>query len=498
MKNIFIAIGLFFSAQLFSQDYDYNRIDLPRLDRMDNFYEFRDEIFPSDIVVKLDDVRRKPGTRDVKLTENVDGNHTIIKQQLGGVLIMSQSFDKKGLADGMAKLYYTNGNVRQEIPFVKGVASGVGKAYDRDGLLMVETTYKNNKRHGLRKMHSRRGEESIEGSFDNDNVITKIKIADRYGKTYMYPPDMKKGLVEVYVQTLKVAEIPIIDQDKVHGEMKEFWPDGKINNIIRYYGGVRHGLSEYFRPDGTLLFSNTYSNGKNIGAYSFLALDGTIMQKGQYDDNGKKTGLWVNYDKAGKPEREIEYKADKINGLYKSYYNGMLHEETSYVMGKKEGLSNIYDGKTGALSGRKRFKDDQMQSYHGYYANGNVFSIYEYAGREKPTSVKYYDHNLKMMHEAKYNENGYPVGEHKLIMMEGNSYRIASTTTYDDKGKRIKLIMYSGTDNRSYTETYFDGEIMHGPQTTYNAATNEKKTTWYFQRKAVSEKEFKELSKKKP
>ena len=495
MKNTVIA--LLFSVQLFAQDYDHVRVDLPRLDRMDNFYEFRDEVFPSDIMAKLDDVRRKPGTSDVKLVETVQGNHIIVKHISGNMLVMSQSFGKKGFADGMTTLHYSNGQIRQEIPFVRGVADGLGKAYDRDGTLMVETNYKNNKRHGLRKMHSRRGEESIEGTFDNDNVVGKINVADRYGKTYMYPPDMKKGVVEVFVQNLKMAEIPIIGEDKVHGEMKEFWNNGKLKSIIRYYGGERHGLSEYFKPDGTLLFSNTYTNGKNVGAYSFLALDGTIMQKGQYDDNGKKTGLWVNYDKAGKPEREIEYKADKINGLYKSYYNGMLHEETSYVMGKKEGLSNIYDGKTGALSGRKRYKDDQMQSYHGYYANGNVFSIYEYAGKEKPTSVKYYDHNLKMMHEAKYNESGYPVGEHKLIMMEGNNYRIASTTTYDDTGKRIKLIMYSGPDNKSYTETHFDGETIHGSQTSYNSVTGERSTKWYFKKKEVTEKEFKELSKKK-
>lgn len=494
MKNTIIA--LLFSIQLFAQDYDHVRVDLPRLDRMDNFYEFRDEIFPTDIMAKLDDVRRKPGTRDVKLVETVRDNHTLVLHYVGDVAIMVQSFDKKGLADGMTKLYYSNGQVRQEIPFEKGVATGLGKAYDRDGALMVETTYKNNRRHGLRKMHSRRGNESIEGTFDNDNVIGKIKVADSYGKTYEYPPDMKKGIVEVFVQNLKVAEIPIIAEDKVHGEMKEFWNNGKLKSIIRYYGGERHGLSEYFKPDGTLLFSNTYSNGKNVGAYTFVALDGTIMQKGQYDDNGKKTGLWVNYDKAGKPEREIEYKADKINGQYKSYYNGMLHEETSYVMGKKEGLSNIYDGKTGALSGRKRFKDDEMQSYRGYYANGNVFSIYEYAGKEKPTSVKYYDHSLKMIHESKYNEIGHPIGEHKLIMLNGNDYRIASATTYDNTGKRTKLVMY-GNDGKSYTENYFDGETMHGPQTNYNAVTGEKSTKWYFKKKEVTEKEFKELSKKK-
>jgi antitoxin component YwqK of YwqJK toxin-antitoxin module len=497
MKKIF-ALALLCTARLFSQDYDYARVDLPRLDRMDNFYEFRDEVLPADLSDKLEDVRRKSSLKYIKLNEVPQGGRTLVQQYYGSTLIMDQSYDKKGLPEGMANLYYANGQVRQEIPFVKGMANGLGKSYDKDGTLMVETTYKNNKRHGLRKMHSRRGQETIEGNFDNDNVTGTIKVADRYGKTYVYPPDLKKGMVTVFENNIKVAEIPIIAEDKVHGEIKEFWNNGKVKSITRYYGGERHGLSEYFKPDGTPLFGNTYSNGKNVGAYTFLALNGTIMQKGQYDDNGQKTGPWVNYDKSGKPEREIEYKADKINGLYKSYYNGMLREETSYVMGKKEGLSNSYDGKTGALAGRKRFKNDEMQSYHGYYANGNVFSIYEYTGKEKPTSVKYYDHNLKMIHESKYNENGYPIGEHKLIMMEGNTYRIASVTTYDDNGKRIKLIMYSGTDNTSYMETYFDGETMHGPQTTYNAVTGEKSTKWYFKKKEVTEKEFKELSKKKP
>jgi len=497
MKKIF-AIALLCTARLFSQDYDYARADLPRLDRMDNFYEFRDEVFPADLSDKLEDVRRKSSLKYIKLNEVPQGGHTMVQQYYGSTLIMDQSYDKKGLPDGMANLYYANGQVRQEIPFVKGMANGLGKAYDKDGTLMVETTYKNNKRHGLRKMHSRRGEQFIEGTFDNDNVTGTIKVADRYGKTYLYPPDLKKGVVTVFENNIKMAEIPIIAGDKVHGEMKDFWHNGKVKSIVRYYGGERHGLSESFKPDGTLLSGNTYSNGKNVGAYSFVALDGTIMQKGQYDDNGKKTGLWVNYDKAGKTEREIEYNAGKMNGFYKTYYNGILHEHTNYAMDRKEGVSKTYDGKTGVLVGEKRYKNDETVSYKRYYPDGRLFTTYVYTAKDKPSSMVYYDPQGKIISEAKYNENGKPVGEHKLIMLDGNSYKINTVITYDNEGKLIKSLIYSGSDGKSWRETYFDGDAMHGPQTIYDAATGEKVTTYYFQRKKVTEKEFKELSKKKP
>ncbi|WP_294823860.1 hypothetical protein [uncultured Flavobacterium sp.] len=495
MKKILIA--LLFSARLFSQDYDYRHIDLPRLDRMDNFYEFRDEVFPSDVMAKLDDVRRKPGTRDVKLVETVRDNHIVVMHYLGDVAIMAQSFDKKGLADGLTTLYYSNGQIRQELPFVKGVANGLGKAYDRDGTLMVETTYKNNKRHGLRKMHSRGGKEWIEGNFDNDDVIGKIKIVC-YEKTYIYPPDLRKGVVEVFENNIKTAEIPIIDEDEVHGAIREFYNDGKLKSLIRFYDGERHGLTEYFKPDGTLLFSNAYSDGKSVGAYTFASYDGTVLQKGQYDGRGLKTGLWTDFDKYGRPEREIEYKDGKINGLYKSYNQGMPREETHYVNGTKEGPSKMYALNTGILEGEKVFKNDETVSYKGYYPDGSLFVTYAYAAKNRPVSMIYYDLQGKVIADSKYNEKGMPVGEHKLIMMNDNGYRIASSTVYDDSGKRIKLTMYSGSDNKNYTETSFDGELMHGPQTIYNAETNEKTTTWYFQRKKVTEKEFKELSKKKP
>jgi hypothetical protein len=112
--------------------------------------------------------------------------------------------------------------------------------------------------------------------------------------------------------------------------------------------------------------------------------------------------------------------------------------------------------------------------------------------------VKYFDPQGNVIAESKYNEKGVPVGEHKLITMNGNSYYINSVTVYDNEGKRTKLLMYNGSEGKNYIETYFDGEVMHGPQTIYNAETKEKTTTWYFQRKKVTEKEFKELSKKKP
>lgn len=493
LKQVLTVLILFCSVCVAAQEQQPPRpIDLPDLEKMGNFFKFRDEILPEDLSKKLEDIKKMPTGKSYRLVEEMQDSHIIAKHYKNDKLILSQSFNKKGIPDGMATVYHTNGKLRQEIPYINGMADGVGKAYDDDDFLKAETTYKNNKLHGLRKIHAYRGG-GIEGSFDNGKAVGKITVSDARGVVYYYPPDMKHGIVEIFYKDMKVAEISIIAEEQRDGEQKEFTKDGKLKSIFRFKNGKRHGLTEYYKSDGTVLYSNNYNDGEYIGKYTLKQDDGTTLQDGFYDDAGARTGQWVYYDKSGKPEREMQFKNGKLNGIYKSYYKGVLAEETNYVNGRKEGASKRYDSNTGALSVDKVYKNDEVESYKSYYPNGKVIETYT-AVPGKPSSKKFYDQEGNMIHEAKFNEKGKPIGEHKLIMLDGNSYRINSSTTQDDNGKHIKTVVYSGPGNKSYTEVSFDGELKHGPRTEYNAVTNEKKVTYYFKDKLVTEQEFKKLS----
>jgi len=496
MKKIIIAVLLLCAVPLFSQETESEPISLPRLeDRMDNFFKFRDEVFPEDFSGSLDDLKKIPPSKGYTIEKTVEGDHFIVKFYAKGKLMIRQSYTKKGIADGVAVVYHPNGIVRQEIPFVIGVAEGLGKANSDSGFLEAETTYKNNKRHGLRTIHAYRGGD-IEGTFINGTVTGKIKVQDSRGVIYYYPPDMKKGIVEVYYGTLKAAEIPIIDAEVADGEQKEFSKDGKLKNSIRFSKGKRNGLSEHYKADGTLLFANNYRNGEHIGKYTYILDNGTVVKEGQYDDSGLMTGLWTFKNTAGKTEREVNYKDGKLNGLYTGYVNGILSEKTEYVNGKKEGLTRLYDKTTGTLTTEKHYKNDETESYKSFYPDGKVLASFA-TNIDRSSSVVYYDPQGKIINESKYNQKRQPIGVHMLIMLDGNSYKINNVSTYDTTGKLLKQLLYAGPGNKNYIEINYDGEVKHGPRTDYNAQTNEKTVTYYFRDKLVTEKEFIQLSEKK-
>lgn len=495
MKKIVSVTALLISSIVFSQQYDYVSPNLPRLDHADNFFEFDGERFPEDFPQTLALAKKSVQGR-LSFKETVEDKHIILKMYYDErIMFCSQSFNKKGIADGPAKLYYGDGQVRQDIPFVKGKALGIGRAYDKDGMLLIETTYKDNKRDGARRVFSRRGDITIEGSFANDMVTERIKVTERKAGVYYYPPDMKKGVVEYFAGTIKLADIPIIDTEVVHGAFTEYFPNGITDRIINYSNGRREGTSQYFKYDGSLLFSNDYHNDNAVGVYKFVERDGVVLQEGHYKQGGLKTGLWISRNSKGGLEKEEHYNdKGQLDGMYKDYFNDSLTEETPYVNGKKEGLSKSYDSKTGRVTAERTYKNDRQILYKGYYENGKLFTETQYKG-EKLVSSVYYQPDGKILCTNRYNDKGMPVGVFKNVSQRDNQYSINTETHYDETGAKTKSVVY-GYVAGSYTESYYRKDKLHGPQTVYNSKTNEKKVTYFFDGKTVTEKEFTELSKK--
>lgn len=494
MKKIIVLAALLTGSMLFSQDYDYLGIGLPRLDHADNFYEFDGERFPADFQHTLADVKKSAESGKYKLKETVEKDHTLLELYYLNIMFYSQSFNKKGLPDGPAAMYYGNGQVIQDIPFVKGKALGAGHAYDKDGLLLVETNYKDNKRHGIRRIFSRRGDVTIEGSFVNDEVTDRIKVEERRGLVYYYPPDMKKGTVECYAGTAKVADIPILDKNIYHGAVTEYNGNGLPKKISRYFNGGRQGKTDYYKNDGSLWFSNDYNDGKPVGGYKFLDDNGVALQEGNYNGKGQKTGTWISRNRQGITEKEENYNnTGQLHGMLKNYSNGVLIEETPYAKGRKEGISKSYD-RAGVLESERSYTNNDQLYYKGYYPDGTLFTESVTKGG-KVFSAVYYEPSGKILHTNKYNDKGMPIGIFKQIAIREGMPKISSETHFDKDGVRIKAIQFGYTPG-SYTETYYRKDLPHGPQTNYNSKTNEKKVTYMFDGKTVTEKEFEERSKK--
>ena len=99
---------------------------------------------------------------------------------------------------------------------------------------------------------------------------------------------------------------------------------------------------------------------------------GKTLLKGTYK-NGKKDGLWTEWDENGQKKSEGKFEDDKKDDLWKDYYeNGQLQEEGHYKEGKYEGLWIRYFD-NGILSIKGNYKDDKQDGFwKSYYDNGQL------------------------------------------------------------------------------------------------------------------------------
>ena len=74
--------------------------------------------------------------------------------------------------------------------------------------------------------------------------------------------------------------------------------------------------------------------------------NGQIEKKTQYKD-GKKDGLWVEYNKDGRVDTEVTYKNGKkdTSVTYSYHLNGQLESKITWKDGKKDGSWVYYDEK---------------------------------------------------------------------------------------------------------------------------------------------------------
>ena len=102
------------------------------------------------------------------------------------------------------------------------------------------------------------------------------------------------------------------------GELRMYYPDGKIQASIFYVNGQQDGKYRIFYADGSLRFSGTYKNGKPEGVLT------------SYYDNGKI-------------EEETSVSFGLRHGVHRAFYrDGTLRLEENYALGQKDGNSKRY------------------------------------------------------------------------------------------------------------------------------------------------------------
>lgn len=476
MKKIVVLCWLLLSVAAFSQSehwFSY-KPSFPDVRDFEGFFTHSYDIEPLDVIAMANDSQLQ-------------------NTSLGRYV----SFPKKdGLLDGMVVISNPK-EQRIEMPFEKGKANGKAVLYDTKGNVSLETQYKDNKRNGLRKLYSSYRSYVFEANYKDDKLVGKIKVyeGDRYGDWYyLFPNDLKKGVVEAFTgEGIKSVEIPIINSRVIHGDVRYFDKAGKVFMVVPYKNGEIHGTVNLKDKEGKPWYSLRFKNGKPIGKHLKYHNDFKTLEKEEYyDEEGNKTGVWKYYDPNGKLEKIIDkYENDVLNGFEKAYSNGKLMTERHYLNGKMHGKSTQYKGLSPDILIVSYYENDVYIKYEEYKKETRIKEgLFKNRLKEKES---FFDKNGNIIHENHFGENGKPIGNHKSFLYSDTlEYKLTSDEDYDEKGVKTRYYIYQY--DGSISKMYFSNGKQHGKQINYYAYNDTTVESYYWQGKKVSEEEFNKLS----
>lgn len=144
------------------------------------------------------------------------------------------------------------------------------------------------------------------------------------------------------------------------GVQKRYFENGQISKLETYKNGLENGVSKQWIPDGTLILESNYKNGERDGIYREWNEKGDLTDQISFK-NGQWDGLRLMFSK-GIVIGEIQYKEDKRNGLFRSFYSdGNIQAELEYKDDKLNGRKTYYK-KDGTVDYVETYKDDVLLS----------------------------------------------------------------------------------------------------------------------------------------
>jgi antitoxin component YwqK of YwqJK toxin-antitoxin module len=199
-------------------------------------------------------------------------------------------------------------------------------------------------------------------------------------------------------------------------EKKEYLDNGKIKNITKSKNGseierINHiyfdtgeldskityknnqiVFKEIFHKSGRLLLSEPYLNDLLNGDVKTYQTNGKLFSMTTFL-NGKREGASILYDIYGKAIKELKYSNDNLleEIWYQYYDSGELKQLNTYINGKVNGIEKAYF-KNGNLQWEVNIVDNKVDgTYKEYFPTGELKHIALYKnGKEDGLSKQYF------------------------------------------------------------------------------------------------------------
>ena len=240
------------------------------------------------------------------------------------------------------------------------------------------------------------------------------------------------------------------------GQKQGSWEEKTATGISKgqFVDNLKEGNWISYGSNGNFSKLEVYIKGKREGIYIEVDQRGYLVSEMYYKDD-MLDGTAKKFFYGTNPASVIEYKAGKINGKKKIYYEnaaGKLTEESNFVDDVKDGASNFFSANGDPIA-EYIYKNGSLEGIQkSYYQGKKLMSEQEYLHNVEKGSYKEYYENSKVKEEGKY-ENGKKSGKWTEYSEDGklkadgmyvNDLKEGKWNEYDDAGKIVRTLKFVG------------------------------------------------------
>lgn len=382
----------------------------------------------------------------------------------GNYLFSSELYagDRK---EGLAKIYFPDGKIKQTIPYSDSKKDGLSREYNHDGKIIALLEYNNDFLISRERINYTDASGMKQGEWldfypDGSRHIERNYRDDVLHGYYKEYDEKGRLLVTLLYESGKVTGTDIDNSAEI--DIQNRYDDsGRLIYSGPFKEGIPVGIHREYNSDGTIKGARIYNDngvlisegiidaeGNRTGPWKDFSPGGTLIAEGNYTTN-RRTGPWKFYNSSGRLEQAGAYSSGRIDGTWRWYYpEGELLREEDYYQGKRDGSYTEYT-RTGEIIAEGSYADGERNGLWKVNAGDNTEEG-EYILGLRNGEWKSYYLGGKLRFKGNYRQ-GNPEGHHTLYFENGrtkedryyrNGFRTKTWKKYNELGEIILTITY--------------------------------------------------------
>lgn len=330
--------------------------------------------------------------------------------------------------DGFTVFYYGNGQKSSEGMMQSGKPNGFWKTYYVNGILKTEGKRTNFLLDSIWNFYDTKG-----------NITEKISYFNGHKNGYYLTYEFDTATQKSW---LKSKELLV--NDKKQGEAFYYYPNGKLQQKVKYENNRKEGIALEFSEDSLIISILDYRNDFPISREKL----------NRKDSRGLKQDTWKQFYPNLRVKVEENYMNDKLNGYYREFdENGKVTKIQRFENG------NLVDEKAQDNSKKVEIKNE-------YHASGKLQKSGSFVDGVPVGFHREFDENEEVISTTEYNENGVVIGI-GLVDNAGNMQKywkhyyetgeLKSEGEYKSNKKDGKWIFYYKSGEVEQKGTYRNG-----------------------------------------